>query len=84
MKIRKRASFWVSVSIGLMLMVVACVPMLTDHLGITTNAQSSRRSESCAGKGGSVYPDDALLSHPYGDADNKYVVIFHCIGIIYI
>merc|ERR1711865_733083 len=66
-----------------MLMVVACVPMLTDHLGITTNAQSSRRSESCAGKGGSVYPDDALLSHPYGDADNKYVVIFHCIGIIY-
>ena len=83
MKIRKLASFWVSVSIGLMLMVVSCVPMLTDHLGITTNAQSYRRSESCDAAEGSVYPDDALLSHPYRDADNKYMVIFHCIGIIY-
>lgn len=83
MKLRKRASFWVSVTIGLALLGVACVPMLSHELGMTTHPQSSRRSDSCGGDGGSVYPTDLILTKPYEDSDHKYAVALHCIGIFY-
>ena len=31
----------------------------------------------------SLYPDDLLLTKPYEEASNKWVLIFHFIGVLY-
>jgi len=82
-RIRKKASFWTSVGIGAVLLCLTCTPMLTNTVGITSDGQSLRRGGACGGDGGSVYPDDLIMTKPYNEDPYRYAVALHCIGIIY-
>jgi len=78
-KLRRRlhVSFWSSIACAVI--AVAVLGQLSsneEHWGL-------RRSGSCGGDGGSVYPDDAILTKPYGDDPNRWAVILHIIGIVY-
>lgn len=83
MKIRKSASFWTSVSIGACLVLLTSTPMILNSLGISDGSKGTRRSDACGGEGGSVYPDDLILSKPYDEDPNRWAVMLHCVGIVY-